>query len=367
MTERDPKGFRGNHPENDPVQQAQAVEQSLKKKPFGSASLKAIIWLLVIFLFWWAWRDISLTALSAVFQQLTLPSFLFLLTLNAAILLLFSSRWWLIVRALGHRIPYLTLARYRLASFGVSYFTPGPQFGGEPLQVYLLKTRHNVPTETALASVSLDKILELLANFTFLALGILIVVWQGLFFQKISGILILASAGIVFLLLAYLLAMLFGKTPLAWTFSRLPLLKRDTPTLNKIRQTLLDAESQTGTFCRQKPRVILQATALSALIWLALLGEYALALRFFGLETSLLNILAIIIFARLAFLTPLPGGLGALEAGQVYAMQLLGFDPILGISISLFIRVRDSFFGLLGLWLGSVYNSPHEKTPSPLL
>ena len=322
--------------------------------------LTLALWLFVILLFVWAWRGVSLSSLGAVFQQLNALSVIILFIINAVILLLFSSRWWLIARALGHDMPYIALAKYRLASFGVSYFTPGPQFGGEPLQVYLLKKRHNIPTATALASVSLDKILELLANFTFLALGILIVVWQGLFFQAFSGLLILSSAGIVFLLLIYLVAMLLGKTPLAWTFSRLPLLKRDASSLNKIRQTLLNAEAQIGEFCSQKPFVILQATLLSAFIWLAVLGEYALALHFFGLQTSLLNVLAIIIFARLAFLTPLPGGLGALEAGQVYAMQSLGFDPILGVSISLFIRVRDSFFGLLGLWLGSVYNSGHE-------
>lgn len=335
----------------------------MTKKRFATIFL----WLLVILLFWWAWRDISFAALVAVFQRLTFPAFLFLLTINALILLLFSSRWWLIVRALGYVAPYFLLAKYRLASFGVSYFTPGPQFGGEPLQVYWLKKHHDLPTETALASVSLDKILELLANFVFLAFGLLIVVWQGLFFQRAANFLMMVLVGIIVFLLLYLLAMLFGKTPLAWLFTKLPFLRPDMPRLHKIRQTLLDAESQIGIFCRQQPFVILKATILSAIIWLAMLGEYALALRFFGLETSLLNVLAIIVFARLAFLTPLPGGLGALEAGQVYALQSLGYDPILGVSISLFIRVRDSFFGLLGLWLGSVYNSEYEKTSSPLL
>lgn len=325
------------------------------------------LWLLVILLFWWAWKDVSLASLVAVFQQLSLSSFLFLFIINAIILLLFSSRWWLIVRALGHSVPYLALSSYRLAAFGVSYFTPGPQFGGEPLQVYLLKARHRIPTESALASVSLDKILEMLANFTFLVLGVLLIVWQGLFFQQISGMLIVILTTLIGFLLGYLLAMLLGKTPLAWIFGRLPLLKRDTPTLTKIRQLLLDAESQVGAFCRQKPLVIVQATALSALIWLALLGEYALVLRFFGVNIDIFNTLVLIVFARLAFLTPLPGGLGALEAGQVYAMQSLGFDPALGLSISLFIRIRDSFFGLLGLWLGSVYNHHHERTPHPTL
>jgi uncharacterized protein (TIRG00374 family) len=326
-----------------------------------------LLWAIVVLLFWWAWRDISLSEIAEALSHFTPFSIGILLFVNALIILLFSSRWWLIVRALGYRVPYFTLTKYRLASFGVSYFTPGPQFGGEPLQVYFLQARHQVPTETALASVSLDKILEMLANFTFLALGILIVVWQGLFFQEVSGMLIFVSAGMVGILLGYLVLLLIGKTPLAWTFGRFPLMKRDHASLSAIRQTLLDAESQIGAFCRQKPRTILISSFLSAIIWFALLGEYALALRFLGLDTSPLNVLAIIVFARLAFLTPLPSGLGALEAGQVFAMQSLGFDPVLGVSMSLFIRVRDSLFGLLGLWLGSAYNFSHEKTPSSLL
>ncbi len=51
-------------------------------------------------------------------------------------LVVFSSRWWLALRAQGHRLPYLTVFRYRMAAFAISYFTPGTQFGGEPLQVY---------------------------------------------------------------------------------------------------------------------------------------------------------------------------------------------------------------------------------------
>jgi glycosyltransferase 2 family protein len=317
----------------------------------------SLLWLLVALLFWWAWREVSFAALIETLGRLDWSAWLILFIVNALILLLFSSRWWLIVSALGHSVPYLTLARYRLASFGVSYFTPGPQFGGEPLQVYILKTRHHIPTETALASVSLDKIIEMLANFAFLSLGILLVVWQGLFFQRVSGILIFFSAGTVALLLGYLLALLVGKTPLAWTFGRLPLFHRNQASLGAFRQTLLGAESQVGLFCRQKPLVIIQSSILSALIWLAMLAEYALALYFLGQETNLLNVLALIVFARLAFLMPLPGGLGALEAGQVFAMQSLGFDPVLGVGVSLLIRMRDSFFGLVGLWLGSLIHA----------
>ena len=79
----------------------------------------------------------ALTALA----RLTLAQIGGLILLNGLIFLTFSGRWWLILRAQGHTIPYLRLSAYRLAAFGVTYFTPGPQFGGEPLQVYLVQRR----------------------------------------------------------------------------------------------------------------------------------------------------------------------------------------------------------------------------------
>jgi uncharacterized membrane protein YbhN (UPF0104 family) len=49
----------------------------------------------------------------------------------------------------------------------------------------------------------------------------------------------------------------------------------------------------------------------------------------------------------------MPGGLGALEAGQTLAVSALGFEPSFGISISLLIRARDLFLGGAGLWLAA--------------
>lgn len=318
-----------------------------------------ILWVLVGLLFWWAWHDISLPRVWDALNHLSILSLGILLLLNTAIMFLLSSRWWLILRALGHALPYFSLAKYRLAGFGVSYFTPGPQFGGEPLQVYFLHKNHRIPTDTALASVSLDKLLEMLSNFTFLSFSIMIVVWQGLFFQERTEIVVSFSAGMVILLIGYIVALWTGRTPLARVLGWVPLNGQNQASPQAFRQMLLGAESQIGAFCRQQPHILLLSALLSGIIWVTLFGEYALALHFLGLETSLVNALAIIVFARLAFLTPLPGGLGALEAGQVLAMQSLGFDPIFGVGISLFIRVRDSLFGLLGLWIGSFRGATH--------
>jgi glycosyltransferase 2 family protein len=104
--------------------------------------------------------------------------------------------------------------------------------------------------------------------------------------------------------------------------------------------------------CRDQPRFLLETLGVSLLVWAALLGEYVLMLQFVGLTLNLAQVILALTLARLAFLVPLPGGLGALEASQVAAMELLGFSPALGISLCLIIRARDLVLGGagLGIW-----------------
>ncbi len=72
---------------------------------------------------------------------------------------------------------------------------------------------------------------------------------------------------------------------------------------------------------------MLQATLVSLSVWLGMVFEYWLMTYFLGLRLSLMQAVSALTAARLAFLTPLPGGLGALEASQVLALQTLGLDP----------------------------------------
>lgn len=266
-----------------------------------------------------------------------------LLLVNTGIVLLLGLRWWLILRAQGQELPFLSLARYRLAAFGVSYFTPGPHFGGEPLQVIFLRQRQAIPASSALASVTLDKVIELLSNFGFLSIGIAFVLRSGLLGSDLLFGVQAISAILLLLPLFYLFALLLGRGPL----NRL---------LAKAGQDWAKAaksgEAQLITLLREKRTLLPHTLMASIVVWTALLFEYWLALRFLGLNLSLIQLLAIVVAARLAMLAPTPGALGALEAAQVLAMQAQGFDPAFGLSLSLLIRARDLLFGGLGLWLG---------------
>jgi uncharacterized protein (TIRG00374 family) len=275
------------------------------------------------------------------------------------VLLLFSARWWIISRAQGYPVPYLTLAGYRLAAFGVSYFTPGPQFGGEPLQVYLTERNHNIPRATAISAVSLDKLLELLFNFTLLTFGIMTILQWQIFPSAIGQQAMVIAIALLSLVAGLLLAVFAGRHPVSslWkiTIRLLPDPKVDVKsTYENIYKTIRDSEDQTLQFCRQHPAAMGLALGVSVITMLAVIGEFWLATHVLGLEINFVQVISLLTAARVAFLLPMPGGLGALEAGQVLVLNAMGLNPAAGISLVLLIRVRDIGLATLGLWWGGI-------------
>ena len=84
-------------------------------------------------------------------------------------------------------------------------------------------------------------------------------------------------------------------------------------------------------------------------------------IQFFqGIAGSFIQAFGLLTVARLAFLTPLPGALGALEAGQVFAFSALGFPAAAAIALILFVRTRDVSLGVLGLVVGGRLASPRQ-------
>lgn len=305
----------------------------------------------ILFLLWLAVRNLNWRETLHTLTRLTLPQILLLIALNLLILLLNSSRWYIILRVQGWRIPLRTIFGYRLAAFGVNYFTPGPQFGGEPLQIRLLQTCHNLSLSHALAAVSLDKLLELLVNFTFLALGLIGIALSGLNPSQANLPLLPPVLGLLALPGGYLLLLMRGTLPLTALAQRW-LIPSCAAHLQKIGRVLISSERSAAELCTHSPRHVAAALGVSLLGWGLLILEYALTLYFLGARLTPLEIIAALTAARLAFLAPMPAGLGALEASQVWAIGVLGVNPAIGLSAALLIRVRDILFGGLGLLWG---------------
>ncbi|MCB8966959.1 MAG: flippase-like domain-containing protein [Ardenticatenaceae bacterium] len=317
--------------------------------------LKWLSWLLVVGLLAWVLAQVPLREAAAIVAGLRGWQVGAGLAVNGLVLWILNGRWWLILRAQGYVVPYLRLLGHRLAGFGVSYFTPGPQFGGEPVQVLLLSRKEGVPRATAVAVITLDKLLELLFSFLFLVGGVLIVL-QGRLFGGVVG---WETAVFAFILLlfpaAFLTATGLGWYPVSkllrgmghWSmWARRPVWHSR---YQRLAQFGMDSEAQMTAFFRTAPRTLLVVLAVSVCSWLLLLFEYALMLRFLGLTLTWMQVVGLLTAVRVAFLLPLPAGLGMVEASQVLALSLMGLNPAVGISASLLIRARDVLLGLAGL------------------
>jgi glycosyltransferase 2 family protein len=262
---------------------------------------------------------------------------------NGGMLAALFGRWAVISRAQGYPVPLWHIGRIGLAGYAVSYVTPGSQFGGEPVQVYLLHTQHGVPLATATAGVVLDKALTLITSFGFLFLGLMGVVYGGVLGDSV-GQEVVAGGGVMLLLpLGLVMGWWRGRVPLAATAAVLRLGHW------RPLAILAEAEEQIVLFCRDHAPAFWLASALSVLSWVLLALEYWLMADFVGVEMNGWQAVALLTAVRIAVLMPLPGAVGSLEASQIWALGAMGLPPALGLSLSLLIRMRDIALALVGL------------------
>jgi hypothetical protein len=300
-----------------------------------------------------ALRQVRFVAVIEILSRLTLPAIFLLLVVNILIMFSLSLRWWSIFRRFELGVPFWRLSIYRLVSFGVSYFTPGPHLGGEPLQVLLLTRTHQVPVATGAASVTLEKAVEIMINFGFLGIGLLVVLVSDII-PSIGLIEVLPLLALNAIPLLYLWAIMKRKTPLTALLAGLPPQISKRPLLDRFMGAVRSTEQEIVFYCQTNAIGLWEATAISLINWGLLIGEYGLAFALLGQRLAPVQIIAMIVAGRIAYLLPSPGGLGTLEASQVWMSARVGLDPAYGLSISLLIRVRDVLFGLVGLGIGAI-------------
>ena len=271
-------------------------------------------------------------------------------------------RWWTIVRADYKQVPFFPLLGVRVSVFGVSYFTIGPQVGGEPLQILALQRRYGLTYTHATATVLMDKILEFLVDFLMLATGLTAILRVGVLAEsrlQFSGDLLLLA----FLVLwppVHLILLYNRHYPLSGLVRRLPFIKKDSKPVRFLRV----AEQLAGRFCQLHPSRLLAAIGFSILAGAGMLLDYALMTAFLGIHLSFWKMTAGWMMGWISLVMPLPGGLGALEASQVFTLGRFGFSAAAALSLTLFMRGRDMLIGVLGLLLAGTGWKRRVKPPN---
>lgn len=343
-----------------------------------AAFFTLLLWLIAIALAAWTLAQLPLADITHSISALSAVQWIFWLGLNALIIVVLGLRWQLLTQALAAPVNLLKLLLIRQAGQAVSFITPGPQFGGEPLQIYWLY-KYGLPLRAALLSLGLDRFFELWVNFSVLLLAVLLLlagVGDTLQYDTFQYDIIKYNAIgdwqtallplLIFLGLMFLLAWILLKQP-QWINNRLERIAarwQHNHRLNNINQHWQSLSDDLRTALRtQKIRFSL-ALLLSLLGWVGLLSELYLILRLVGIEADVHSFLIILVAMRMALLLPMPGGVGTLEASVLWSFHTLGLPASAALGLIALMRVRDAIVLLVGLACLRASNTTNAQTKS---
>ena len=259
-------------------------QRAERKSLFRSLAIYTVL----IALLYFALRNAPFAEIWNALVNLKLWQIGLILLINAFVIVCMTARWWIIVRAENPSVPFLTLIGYRLSVFAVSYFTFGPQVGGEPLQIIYLQRRHGLTFARATSAVIMDKLLEFLVNFVLIGVGAWAIVRVGLFSENGSR-LTLSLIGLGMLLslpLVYTVLLYNGIRPLAKILNRHSFIHKK----SKATRLVVVAEQMASIFCRKHARAMFLAIFVSfgAIAGIAL--EYFLMVSFLGMNINIVQI-----------------------------------------------------------------------------
>lgn len=281
-------------------------------------------------------------------RQFSLFNFLIILALSLLNFCLYVLRWDIILKHIhgyDKKLTFSKLFLHRMSGFALSYIIPSAQTGGEPMRILLLQ-HEGVATRSATSSVIIDKALEFAALFVFIGAGILLAVIDGSLPGKTEFLLIavlIVLAAVIFLFY-FCSVKNIGFFSSILKFFHLDRSKRFQNLINKIT----DVEHQMSFFYKKHGSTFLLLILISLVISAFLLLEHYLIARFMGVNLTFFQTFLVSTIPYLAFLVPIPGGLGLLEGGTAAIFALLGVN-INAFVLVLIIRIRDVVFVLIGL------------------
>lgn len=308
-----------------------------------------LLWILALLLASWTLYQLPFTDITASLSSLTLTEYAPWVIANIAILLLFNYRWWLLGVAVQAPVNFWQLLLIKQAGQSISFITPGPQFGGEPFQIYWLWQRTQTALHKALLSLGLDRFFELWINFSILILGILLLIaspasstanWANILAALIGLTSLLSLAAFTLLKQPQWITQRLNKVTHQWQSHRY---------LHSIKTHWNLLSDDLRRCLQQERKLLLRAILLSIAGWASLFVELQLILWMSDANTNFAGFLLLFVAMRLALLLPLPGGVGTLEAAVFWVFHHLNLSMESALTVIALMRLRDGVVLLLGM------------------
>jgi uncharacterized protein (TIRG00374 family) len=278
------------------------------------------------------------------------------LVLTAVVVLGHSLRWRLVAHSLGADPPLGVLVRARLAGDAVGALVPSGKVAGEPVRFALVRS-HCVDGPLTAAAVAIDRILEALGNLAcVLVYGAIFAQAHAARLQGSGPWLVVVTAALFLAGIAALLAgARRGFRPLGFLYGARA--RRRFPHLAHWADKFEQTETHLLRFFQHHPRACAQGLLASLCIEALVVAEFYMLFTAFDIHLELPTMLMALVTSGLVRAVPTPGGIGALEAGQVALLQMSSGQAQLGFVVGIVMRLHEMLMitaGFLALALHGV-------------
>ena len=284
------------------------------------------------------------------FRRFSLFYLALFLATTVLIYLVYSLRWYSVLRYQGVKIPFLELLKLKLIGFTISYLTPVSRMGGEPFRAILFKKKFGLKASHAFSSILIETVLGLSLDFLLVTLALpILILFFDIPLRYTEALMVLSFTGSLLVIVFYW-SLFRGLRPVSFIMGRL-FPYSDVGFLKKIMDAVKATEDSLIEFMHSGKQGVARGVLISALSWPLLVLEYKFALLAIGVnDVSYIIIILSIIATSVATFIPVPASFGAQEAGHFSVFSLVGI-PGVGIALSLLIRFKDLLTVLVGLML----------------
>jgi uncharacterized protein (TIRG00374 family) len=307
------------------------------------------------------YRLIDIKEVIKTFQNTTLTLILMYVIVQMFMLAIITWRWKVVLESQNiKKIKFLRLMKYVTVGIGVSFLTPSGKIGGEPVRAGFISSKENIPLNKAFSSVIIDRAIDITASVLFFVIGMLLMILVFVASPLFTDIILFASIILLGLIILFNYRMLRGKKVFqhVFRFLRLNKIKR----LNSFEKKLESVEALVIKFYHKDTKYFYQAIGICLLSWLLMFGEYKIAGLMVGQNLTIAQSFLIFSFVGMAYIMPVPMGLGTLEASQVSAFSIIGLGAAPGLALSFLVRLKDFLIAIIGILVLTIHGISIKKT-----
>ncbi len=272
--------------------------------------------------------------------------FLILLLIRFLFWYIRTLNWKIIMEKCQITLPFWKIFKARVAGFAVNYLTPSANIGGEAARIMLV---NNKSDKNALASVILDKTIELIATIFFVMAAVAVAIYKipMPMVQKYiyAGFVIFSVFSMIFILRKQ------HQGLLKWIILKLEKVKISFKFIRNNMDKIKEVDKNISSFYKYSKKSFFTVLVLYFIQMLVWTTEIYFSLHFLGLtEITFLKSFLIVALGSIAFVMPvLPGGIGVYELTYLAIFKLLGLSTTFGMALVITRRVIALTWAGLGL------------------